>query len=163
MLQNKFKTDELFDLLPPKMEEYFYRKLVGESQQEIRIKLIEFLKFCLLYPQTKCNIPFNDEIDEIWHLWILQTRQYQDLMDKLPAKTFIHHTSNEYTADEEMSDPKKEVNMQVSFLVSYVYNFGDFTEETVHFWPMANKLYYKHDNNMYKLNQFLRELATNYA
>jgi hypothetical protein len=36
----------------------------------------------------------------------------------------------------------------VSFLVSYVYNFGDFTEETVHFWPMANKLYYKYDNDI---------------
>ena len=80
MLQNKFKTDALFDLLPPKMEEYFYRKLVGELQEEIRVKLIEFLKFCLLYPQAKCNIPFNAEIDEIWHLWILQTRQYQELM-----------------------------------------------------------------------------------
>ena len=88
---NKLKIDDIINLLPPKMEEYFFRKLVGETQKEIRIKLIEFLKFCLLYPQTKCNIPFNDEIDEIWHLWILQTRQYQELMSKLPTKTFIHH------------------------------------------------------------------------
>ena len=75
----------------------------------------------------------------------------------------VGYTSNEYTADEAVIEQTKEVNMQVSFLVSYIYNFGEFTEETVHFWPMANKLYYKYNHDINKLNQFLHELAADYA
>jgi hypothetical protein len=62
----------------------------------------------------------------------MQTRQYQDLMGKLPTKKFIHHSSNDYvdlTRPEEPKDIK--VQRQMSYLASYVFNFGPLTEEVV--------------------------------
>ena len=86
----------LYDYLDEKMKRYFYNKIPTVDHDVIEIQIIELLKYLILAAYTKVDIPFNQEIDEVWHLWIMQTRQYQELMDKLPTKKFIHHSSNDY-------------------------------------------------------------------
>ena len=157
----KYNIQDLLKLLTPEMEKYFLRKLPGETIETIKLKVVEFLKFCLI-PNFKHNVPFNDEIDEIWHLWILQTQQYRELMNALPHKTFLDHSSDDY-GDKESLDQKEEINNQISFLATYVYHFGSFTLNTLPFWPFANRLFYKFEKDIDRLNSYLTNLAVKYA
>lgn len=159
-------SEQIMSYLPIKMEEYFLKKLVDETRDVVRIKICEFLKFCLIcpsdIPEKRGSIPFTNEIDEIWHLWILQTKQYQELMNSLPQKSFIHHSATAYDHIEKTIESQKEqINLWVSYLVSYVHNFGDFTEDTMRFWHIATNLCAQFDNDIKKLNHFLHEMANN--
>ncbi|MFZ2314231.1 MAG: hypothetical protein WAW86_01055 [Gammaproteobacteria bacterium] len=86
----------LKEFLSDALKKYFYTKLQAEDKSYVELKICELLKFLCLSHNSFGNIPFNAEIDEIWHLWILQTIQYHELMEKLPSKKFIHHSSNDY-------------------------------------------------------------------
>jgi hypothetical protein len=104
------------------------------------------------------DIPFNEEIDEIWHLWILQTIQYQELMDKLPTKKFIHHSSNDFNNNEKSADPELQIHKEFSFLMSYVQNFGNFTSEVIKFWPMINSLMIALKTDLEGMNHYLHKI-----
>ena len=157
MIENIISNEMLIDQFVSKeMENYFYIKLKEETDDYIKVKICELLKFLTLSHNTNGNIPFNAEIDEMWHLWILQTIQYQELMEKLPSKQFIHHCSNDYKdgrEDEVCSETEN--NKEFSYLVSYVGNFGPFTKDTYKFWPLTNKLMDAMDIDLEALNSFL--------
>ncbi|HEV8052091.1 MAG TPA: hypothetical protein VGP47_06335 [Parachlamydiaceae bacterium] len=145
--------------LPLKMEKFFYKKLSSEKQERVKLKIVEFLKYIVLSQYTAGPIPFSKEIDEIWHIWILQTRQYQELMELLPIDKFCHHCSNAYYDEGENEiEVEKEINRKVSFLMSYVHNFGEFKEETLRFWPMAFDLYHLHGNCLTAMHHYIRSL-----
>lgn len=59
------------------MQEYFKKKLPNEDPDYVMLKVTELLKYLVLSHNTSGAIPFSYELDEIWHLWILQTKQYQ--------------------------------------------------------------------------------------
>lgn len=160
---NEFITNQiLFDtFVSPSLEKYFYKKLKDQPTRYVKLKLYELLKFLMLAHHSYGNIPINNEIDEMWHLWILQTIQYQELMDKLPTKKFIHHSSNDYKDDAivNVSSIENEVNNEFSYLVSYVENFGNFTEESAKFWPMINSLMDVLKLDLESLNNYLRDIS----
>lgn len=158
MIGNEFLINSY---LTPEMEVYFYKKLKREHPSYVKLKIIEFLKFILLSHHTYGDIPFNAEIDEVWHLWILQTIQYAELMDKLPTQKFIHHCSTDYPDRDSDLIESEEVKLQkqLSYLVSYWANFGDFTQETLNFWPTANLVMNAFNFNLKQLNYFLRETS----
>lgn len=141
------------------MEVYFYKKLPKENKQYIKLKIIELLKYLHLAHHTYGDIPFNDEIDDVWHLWILQTVQYQELIDKLPGKKFINHCSNDYADHRNPPSEEESVNLQISYLASYVANFGDFTSETIKFWPMTSLLMNMLNVDLAGLNDYLSNLV----
>lgn len=148
----------LKNYLTHEMEMYFYKKFKNEPQEYVKLKICELLKFLALSHHTAGNIPFNDEIDEVWHLWILQTVQYRELMDKLPGKKFINHCSNDYPAKHDQDD-EVELNNQISFLVSYLSNFGNFTPDTVLFWPFLNVLMKAFSLDLDQLNTHLLSIV----
>lgn len=146
------------------MERYFYAKLKNESQDTIRLKLGELLKFLSLCSNVYGDIPVSAEIDELWHLWILQTQQYRELIRKLPTKKFIHHSSNDYKDEQriQLLSAEDELSNQISYLASYVDNFGDFTESTIMFWPITEVVMSYMDLNIEGLNDYLRSLSASY-
>jgi hypothetical protein len=148
--------------LTPEMENYFYQKLKHENKEHIKIKLAELLKFLVMSHNTFGDIPFSGEIDDLWHLWILQTVQYNELMNKLPGNKFIHHCSNDYiNPNMQLNVSEKEnLNNQISYLVSYVINFGKFTDKTQSFWPTVEILMDSLEMNLDELNQYLLNLGS---
>lgn len=151
-LVNKFLT--------PEMELYFYKKFCKESKEVVLQKVVELLKYlCLcVNDESSGNIPFSQEIDEVWHYWILQTKQYQELTSNLPAGKFIHHSSNDYNNSATTLDID-EVERQVSFLASYVSNFSGFNEGSIKYWPMANAIMqHLKLKNIDDLNCYIRSL-----
>lgn len=149
--------------LTQEMEAYFYKKLSQENPQYIKMKICELLKYFSICHFSPGDIPFNSEIDELWHLWILQTREYSELMRKLPSGQFIHHSSYDYENNEEEQNEEQKINRQVSFLASYYYNFGEFTEGTIKFWPITACLMKVLNLSVADLNQYLSKFAASKA
>jgi hypothetical protein len=91
-----------------------------------------------------CNgdIPVSKEIDEVWHLWILQTEEYDQLCARLSGGVFLHHSSNDYAlfTDAGAKDRKIDRKIGIAILASYVLNYGPFETERLKYWPLAAKL-----------------------
>jgi hypothetical protein len=81
--------------LTPEMFVYFCQKS-GLSPPETLRRISEMLKFLILVRNFPGNIIFGKEIDEIWHLWVLQTREYEVLCAALPGGEIRHHCAREY-------------------------------------------------------------------
>lgn len=154
-------TQNLLDYYSsPQLEGYFLKKCPEFSIEELRLQLGELLKFLNLSHHAVVDIPVSEEIDNLWHLWILETKQYHALCEKLPSGKYLHHLSIDYPHEGQEIDELKRSNLQLSFLVSYVHNFGPFTSETLPFWPIAYNMFRCMDQNLEALNSYLIELKS---
>lgn len=143
--------------LTPAMQQYFERKLADVPPAEVLVRIEELLKYLNLTTHSPGPIPVSDEIDDAWHLWVLQTRQYVELCRRLQGGRFIHHSSNEY---EEYADPEVKVRPMdlqraVSMLRSYVVNYGPFEADRVKYWPLAARVIKHLGWSLARLNAWL--------
>ena len=175
-------NEDLFRrFLTPNMLVYFARKCPHLSEGELRQQLAELLKFLIFVRDFPGNIIFGKEIDEMWHLWIMQTREYEALCAALPGGEIRHHSSRDYPetglTEEEARDilaagPTDEIpapaireggkerfeqNAQrlLSFFASYYLTFGPIVPEVVPLWPPLKRLADRLDWTAEKLNAFL--------
>ena len=128
--------------LTPAMQYYFERKLAEVSPAEVAARIEELLKFLNMTTHSHGPIPVSDEIDDAWHLWVLQTREYLQLCRQLQGGKFIHHSSNEYEeyADKDVKSRPTDLQRAVSMLRSYVVNYGPFEADRVKYWPLAARV-----------------------
>jgi hypothetical protein len=59
------------------MLHYFRKKFSQLTEAELRARIEETLKFLAISTYCSGAIPVSREIDEIWHYWILQTKEYE--------------------------------------------------------------------------------------
>lgn len=152
----------LYKLLDTPYIEYLVEKSAPRSREETLLLAEECSKYLSLSHFRPGEIPVSKEVDEIWHLLILETRPYKELCEKLPGKIFKHHCSAVYqrlssSNDEKLSNDT-EASRQLEWLLSYVQNFGDFTEEALPCWPYALKIMKKLNLNLSDFNQNLKTL-----
>lgn len=143
----------------------YYLYLVEKLQQsgvtsEANSRISECLKLLLLIHNSKGTAPISKEIDEVWHLMILETREYAKLCSLLPSSQFIHHRSvvfdqiergvpkGERPSREKLAQDLKE---KLSWFISYRVQFGPFTESVLNYWPLTKEI--MKDKN-WSLNQF---------
>ncbi|MBV9250026.1 MAG: hypothetical protein JO227_12380 [Acetobacteraceae bacterium] len=145
-------------LLPPAMKHYFDAKLAPLPADEIDRRIEEALKYLNMSIHCPGEIPVSREIDELWHYWILETREYQQLCAKLPGSGFVHHSSADYAAyfDQDAQAQKLDVRRGVSILSSYVLNYGPFEPDRVRYWPLASRLMDKMGWDVDQLNSWLQ-------
>ncbi len=138
------------------MLRYFQRKLPQLSQRDLQIQIEETLKFLFMAEQCTGAIPVSREIDEVWHLWILQTQEYMSLCERLPAGHYIHHSSNEYEKyfDAEVSE-RSNLLLDIKMLALYAANFGAFEEGRINYWLLARHLVNKCGWTVDQLNEWL--------
>ncbi len=124
------------------MKHYFARKLAPLSSSEVDARIEELLKYLNMAVHSHGGIPFSDEIDDVWHYWILQTKEYMKLCHKLDGSKFIHHSSNDYEdyLDKDVRERAPDLGRAVSLLSSYVLNYGPFEASRVKYWPAAEQL-----------------------
>jgi hypothetical protein len=124
------------------MKYYFDRKLAPLPSEEVDARIEELLKYLNMALHSHGGIPFSDEIDDVWHYWILQTKEYAALCRKLDGGKFIHHSSNDYEEflDAHVRERSIDLNRAVSLLSSYVLNYGPFEASRVKYWPAAAQL-----------------------
>lgn len=98
----------------------------------------------------------SDEIDDIWHYWILETMEYKCLCKRLTGCQFIHHRSNDYyTGTPKKEGLKNPIEWQVAMLSAYVTNYGQFKSDRVKYWRLADHLVAKHGWTVDELNSWL--------
>ncbi|OWQ93816.1 hypothetical protein CDN99_05110 [Roseateles aquatilis] len=138
------------------MQHYFACKLAGVEAHERLARIEETLKFLFIASECTGSIPVTKEIDEVWHLWILQTREYMALCGRLPSAAYIHHSSNDYLR---WSDPfvgeSQPLREDVRMLALYVRNFGPFREDRVRYWLLPSHLVGRRGWSVATLNEWL--------
>jgi hypothetical protein len=142
--------------LDPPMHHYFAHKFTSLTNDELRVRIEETLKFLFISHECTGSIPVSKEIDEIWHAWILQTREYAALCERLPAQSFIHHSSNDYLSyfDPAVGELSK-LTEEVKMLALYAANFGGFDSRRTKYWLLANYLVERREWSVAQLNDWL--------
>jgi len=144
--------------LSPRMKHYFDKKLAPLPSHEVDIRIEEALKFLNL--RVDGGIPVTGEIDEIWHYWILETREYQKLCSKITGGSMTHHSSKEYIeyGEKEMNAANVNLADGISILCSYVKNYGPFEPDRVNYWHFASTIMRLKNWNLDQLNNWLQSV-----
>lgn len=129
------------------------RSAAGAELDEVC--LIEFIKFFRLattLPLSK--IQLSREIDLVWHAAILETKQYRNLNETLNNGNFLDHSvldsesgSKYHSIDAEQDD--------FDVVLNYFHQFGEFTKNSLEFWPQARKICERNLINCSNLNKIL--------
>lgn len=143
--------------LNAQMQYYFEKKLAPLAPQEVTARIEELLKFLNMAVYCEGNIPVSKEIDEAWHYWILETKEYKKLCSALQGREFLHHSSNDYL---EYRDPNviansNDLGRDVAMLATYVLNYGPFDVDRVKYWPFAAHLLCNYGWSIDQLNHWL--------
>jgi len=153
-LIEKYLSEPLFFYLLEKLD-------LKDNPTLAKIYIAECLKMLLLIPQSKGNAPISREVDEVWHLLILETRQYEELCQKLPNKKFIHHDSvtfKKYVDSKATIDRATDLKNRLSWFASYYVNFGPFTPESISCWPLGLEIMKDKNISLDQLNQLFAKL-----
>ncbi|MBW8830237.1 MAG: hypothetical protein JF606_12520 [Burkholderiales bacterium] len=143
--------------LTPAMKYYFDRKLAPLPSAEVDARIEELLKYLNMAAHSHGGIPFSDEIDDLWHLWIMQTKEYMRLCQKLQGSKFIHHSSNDYEefTDKNIKARPVDLHRAVAILRAYFINYGPLEEDRLRYWPVAAQVTHKLGWTAQRLNAWL--------
>jgi hypothetical protein len=148
--------------LTPQLQCYFEKKLADVTAGEVLVRIEEALKFLNIAVYTRGSIPVTEEIDDIWHYWILQTREYEVLCESLQGRTFIHHTSHVFAecAPESTEVAPNALDEDVEMLASYVRNYGPMDSDRIKYWRLAKYLVDTCGMTVDQLNEWLSSAPT---
>lgn len=143
--------------LSPQMKFYFGRKLPDLGSDDVDARIEELLKYLNMAIHEAGDIPFTAEIDEVWHYWILETKEYAALCAKLHGGQFLHHSSNDYLqyGQDDTKAPEYDVQRGLGILSSYVLNYGPIQPDRVRYWPLVDALMAHLQCDLGGLNQWL--------
>jgi hypothetical protein len=145
------------EFLSPAMKHYFDKKLAPLASEEVDVRIEEALKFLNMAIHQRGGFPVSEEIDEVWHYWILETMEYERLCSKLTGGKMIHHSANDYLeyADKELKVLYVSPEDGVAVLISYVRNYGPFEPDRTRYWPYATAIMEWKNWDTAALNQWL--------
>ncbi|MFF8657319.1 glycine-rich domain-containing protein [Streptomyces huasconensis] len=87
-------------------------------------------------------LPVEQDIDEIWHYLILQTREYRELCEqRLPGGHFIHHRSIAYDAYQSAPGRERAAEEALRWIPLYTAAFGPFDEHALPHWTVVRFLH----------------------
>lgn len=143
--------------LTPEMAWYFAKKLPELDRSELDMRIEETLKFLNIATYCRGNIPVTQQIDEVWHLWILETCEYERLCGLLQGREFIHHSSTAYITcrGDAPPTPEEELEEKVVALATYVKNYGPFQADRLKYWKFASLLVEDRGWSLEELNAWL--------
>jgi hypothetical protein len=93
-------------------------------------------------------------LDEAWHEMIIDTRFYHDACQALPGRFFIHHEPIHVSS----SPSDSETALCFLALAQYVRQFGDFSLETLCYWPAVQELAHTFGLSLSEFNARLASL-----
>ncbi|MET9800327.1 hypothetical protein [Streptomyces sp. NPDC006368] len=138
-------------LLGPALHEevvrHFTAKPDAPSASVVRHQVRECLRYLYLLSRHPDRLgglflPVEQDIDEIWHYLILQTREYLDLCEhRLPGGHFIHHRSISYNAYQEAPGRETAVEEALRWIPLYTAAFGPFDADALPHWTIVRFLH----------------------
>lgn len=118
----------------------------GYEEDYVARQTLECLRYLYLVSKYREQLaglflPVEQEIDEIWHYLILQTREYSALCERLPGGTFINHRSISYENYQHEPSREQLIEESLRWLPLYRDEFGPFDEGALPHWTMVRFLH----------------------
>lgn len=154
-----FKEDFLSKYIDPPMWFYLLNKFPNIDEDILESQLTELVKYLYITSCISSPLLVTQELDEIWHSMILETKAYYEFCMLMPGKKYIHHSSNDYESEKKPSIDES-IENEIVFYANYVKEFKGFTESNIVLWPGA--LAFKEASNcksIADLNGFLIEVS----
>lgn len=153
------------DFLRPAIFLQIKKKFPKVSELTFNVALIETIKFLYLssYSPSTLFFPGDQLIDDLWHSLIVETADYRLLCDRLRSGSFIDHSGIKY---EDYIKTKTAVELheeQISWLTSYIANFGDISEEAYEHLLLAQTLAARFGVSREELNKIAHKLIDEVA
>ena len=146
-------------LIKPAVLAIIRRKLSDWTDEKFALVLDETLRMIQLgLSIEQAFLPCNADIDAIWHEMILETQTYRSICHSFKPGGFLDHTSvsfAEYSTETTADDIH---SIQLTYLASYVANYGAFTSNRIGFWVFAQEIIDRNDWNLDQFNHFCMEL-----
>ena|ERR1039457_3659964 len=143
-------------LLSKRMAAHLHNKLSVMGSARIELMIDEFLRFISLATKVDPGyLPISQDIDDLWHEYILETREYELLCAHMGQ--YIHHSGMPSESDCECDAP---LVTDLSFIVGYVLNFEAISEQTCIFWPATERLMRHLCLDLAELNAFAVQLSS---
>jgi hypothetical protein len=124
----------------------YFAHRTDAPRTRVERQVVECLRYLYLisrYPTQLGGLflPVEQEIDEIWHYLILQTRQYRVLCEEsLPGGFFIEHRSVAFSSYQQEPGREKLIDEALRWLPLYRNTFGPFDDDGLPHWTMARFL-----------------------
>lgn len=159
---NNPRLRQLFEKIAPTFSPNFMLALLPHecpqlALHELEIRTAEFLKFIYLRSLwvggNEGFVPVKKAIDEIWHVFIVQTREYERFCQALPGKVFLHHTTVHLKDLERKQDRAFLIKEMLAWIPRYREYFGAFTPETAIYWMMPSFLQETLNMSLDEINQ----------
>ncbi|MFD6479159.1 hypothetical protein ACFWEH_37250 [Streptomyces anulatus] len=137
----------LGDALHTEVMRYFCDKAPDTPPDFVERQVTECLRYLYLVSRYRDRLsglflPVEQDIDEIWHYLILQTREYRALCEeRLPGRFFINHRSIAY--EDYQEDPGREQALEeaLRWIPLYCREFGPFDAGALPHWTMVRFLH----------------------
>ncbi|WP_435190633.1 hypothetical protein [Streptomyces sp. bgisy126] len=139
------------ELLGPTLHEEVVRHFTAgpdaPSAAVVRHQVRECMRYLYLVSRHPDRLgglflPVEQDIDEIWHYLILQTREYRDLCERrLPGGHFIHHRSISYGAYQEAPGRERAAEEALRWIPLYTAEFGPFDADALPYWTIVRFLH----------------------
>ncbi|HWU05330.1 MAG TPA: hypothetical protein VN520_02820 [Streptomyces sp.] len=139
------------ELLGPALHKEVVRHFTAEPDAPpasvVRHQVRECLRYLYLVSRHPDRLgglflPVEQDIDEIWHYLILQTREYRDLCEqRLPGGHFIHHRSISYAAYQEAPGRETAAEEALRWVPLYTAAFGPFDADALPHWTIVRFLH----------------------
>lgn len=139
-------TALLGDRLHTEVVEHFTGK-TGAPPEYVERQVTECLRYLYLISRHREELaglflPVEQDIDEIWHYLILQTREYRELCEeRLPGGFFVHHRSIGYEDYQEEPGRERAIEEALRWIPLYCAAFGPFDEGALPHWTIVRFLH----------------------
>jgi hypothetical protein len=124
----------------------YFTKRTGLSSEYVAQQITACLRYLYLVSKHPAQLsglflPVEQQIDEIWHYLILQTREYRTLCEeRLPGGFFIEHRSCPYATYQQEPSRAQLIEQSLRWLPLYQASFGPFDEAALPHWTMPRFL-----------------------
>lgn len=151
----------LLSLIDPRVKDIIYKKYKDSNPEDVTNCLTELMKYLYLvskYPEGLKGtfVPITEEVDNLWHQMILQTRYYPQICERLPGKLVVHHESMPFEEYAEEHEPQKLVHEILRWVPYYVKTFGDIQPDAIRYWWFFSTLIKVQKLPLEKLNEMAR-------
>ncbi|MGW1376812.1 hypothetical protein ACWD6P_21425 [Streptomyces sp. NPDC002446] len=139
--------DLLGDALHTEVVDHFAAKNEELSREFVTRQVTECLRYLYLVSRYREQLgglflPVEQDIDEIWHYLILQTREYRALCEqRLPGRVFIEHRSIAYEDYQQEPGREQALEEALRWIPLYCREFGAFDEGALPHWTIVRFLH----------------------
>ncbi|MGI5532344.1 hypothetical protein ACQEVX_34760 [Streptomyces syringium] len=155
--QPTVSAEDLKALLGSRLHDEVVKYFTGKTEAApdfVERQVLECLRYLYLISRHREQLsglflPVEQEIDEIWHYLILQTREYRELCEeRLPGRFFIHHRSIGYEDYQQEPGREQAIEEALRWIPLYCREFGPFDEGALPHWTIVRFLHQQLDMSL---------------